>query len=285
MKIKIVLFVICGILLSGSNAFSQDSKFHIYLCLGQSNMEGNARIEPQDTININPRFKVLSTVDCSKSDRSKGNWYTAVPPLCRCGTGLTPADYFGRTMVENLPTKIKVGVINVAVGGCKIELFDKANYQSYVESSPSWLKNMVKEYDGNPYARLVEMAKIAQKSGVIKGILLHQGESNTNDTLWTKKVKLVYDNLMKDLNLNPKKVPLLAGEMVNTDQGGACASMNKIIATLPTVIPNSYIIPSTGCIGIKDHLHFSAEGYRELGRRYAEQMLSILGYKAKKAKK
>ncbi len=285
MKIKIVLFVICGILLSGSNAFSQDFKFHIYLCLGQSNMEGNARIEPQDTININPRFKVLSTVDCSKSDRSKGNWYTAVPPLCRCGTGLTPADYFGRTMVENLPTKIKVGVINVAVGGCKIELFDKYNYQSYVESSPSWLKNMVKEYDGNPYARLVEMAKIAQKSGVIKGILLHQGESNTNDTLWTKKVKLVYDNLMKDLNLNPKKVPLLAGEMVNTDQGGACASMNKIIATLPTVIPNSYIIPSTGCIGIKDHLHFSAEGYRELGKRYAAQMLSILGYKAKKTKK
>ena len=285
MKIKIVLFFICCILLSGSNAFSQDSKFHIYLCLGQSNMEGNARIEPQDTININPRFKVLSTVDCSKSDRSKGNWYTAVPPLCRCGTGLTPADYFGSTMVENLPTKIKVGVINVAVGGCKIELFDKYNYQSYVESSPSWLKNMVKEYDGNPYARLVEMAKIAQKSGVIKGILLHQGESNTNDTLWTKKVKLVYDNLMKDLNLNPKKVPLLAGEMVNTDQGGACASMNKIIATLPTVIPNSYIIPSTGCIGIKDHLHFSAEGYRELGKRYAAQMLSILGYKAKKTKK
>ena len=144
---------------------------------------------------------------------------------------------------------------------------------------------MVKKYEGNPYARLVEMAKIAQKSGVIKGILLHQGESNTNDTLWTKKVKLVYDNLMKDLNLNPKKVPLLAGEMVNTDQGGACASMNKIIATLPTVIPNSYIIPSTGCIGIKDHLHFSAEGYRELGKRYAAQMLSILGYKAKKTKK
>ena len=95
----------------------------------------------------------------------------------------------------------------------------------------------------------------------------------------------MYDNLMKDLNLNPKKVPLLAGEMVNTDQGGACASMNKIIATLPTVIPNSYIIPSTGCIGIKDHLHFSAEGYRELGKRYAAQMLSILGYKAKKTKK
>jgi len=89
----------------------------------------------------------------------------------------------------------------------------------------------------------------------------------------------VYDNLMKDLSLNPKNVPLLAGEVVNTDQGGACASMNKIIATLPLTITNSYVIPSIGCIGIQDHLHFSAEGYRKLGKRYASKMLSLFGYK------
>ena len=109
------------------------------------------------------------------------------------------------------------------------------------------MTNMVNEYDGDPYARLVEMAKLAQKDGVIKGILLHQGESNTNDTLWPKKVKIVYDNLMKDLNLNPKEVPLLSGEVVNEDQGGICASMNKIIAKLPETIPNSYVISSKGC--------------------------------------
>jgi hypothetical protein len=222
---------------------------------------------------------VLSTVDCDKKGRTKGNWYTAVPPLCRCNTGLTPADYFGRTLVAHLPEKVKVGVINVAIGGCKIELFDKSNYQSYVATAPSWMIGMINQYDGNPYGRLVEMAKIAQKSGVIKGILLHQGESNTNDTLWTKKVKLVYDNLMKDLKLNPKKVPLLAGELVNADQKGACASMNAIIATLPQVIPNAYVIPSAGCPGAPDRLHFTAEGYRELGKRYAAQMLSILKVK------
>ena len=67
--------------------------------------------------------------------------------------------------------------------------------------------------------------------------------------------------------------------MVNADQGGACASMNKIIATLPKTIPNSYVIPSSGCTGIPDHLHFTADGYRELGKRYAAQMLSLMGYK------
>src|SRR5690606_9598167 len=133
---------------------------------------------------------------------------------------------------------IKVGVINVSVGGCKIELFDKENYQSYVSSAPDWLKNMVKEYDGNPYARLVETAKLAQKDGVIKGILLHQGESNTGDAEWPMKVKRVYDNLISDLGLDPEKTPLLAGEMVSKEQGGRCASMNAIIAKLPETIPN-----------------------------------------------
>jgi hypothetical protein len=242
-------------------------------------MEGNARFEPQDTVGIDPRFQVLATLDCPNLGRTKGNWYTAVPPLCRCGTGLTPADYFGRTLLAKLPPKAKVGIINVAIGGCKIELFDKDNYESYIATAPDWMKNMVKDYDGNPYGRLVEIAKIAQKSGVIKGILLHQGESNTGDKEWPRKVKLVYDNLIKDLKLNPKKVPLLAGEVLNSDQNGACASMNAIIATLPQIIPNTYVVPSVGCEGIADHLHFSAAGYRELGKRYGQIMLSILGYK------
>ena len=257
---------------------SPKPKTYVFLSLGQSNMEGNAKIEPQDTINVNPGFQMMATVDCPDLGREKGKWYTAIPPLCRCNTGLTPTDYFGRTLVEQLPENIKVGVINVAVGGCKIELFDKTNYQTYVESAPDWLKNMVKEYDGNPYGRLVEMAKLAQKEGTIKGILLHQGESNTGDTLWTKKVKLVYDNLISDLGLNPEEVPLLAGEMVSANEGGMCASMNAIVNTLPEVIPNSYIISSEGCPAKSDQLHFTAEGYRMLGKRYAKKMLSILGY-------
>jgi len=275
MKNKLSLLFTVAVLFFGMNSSAQNKKFYVYLCIGQSNMEGNAKFEPQDTI-VNKRFQVLEAVDCDNLNRKKGEWYTAVPPLSRCTTGLTPADYFGREMIANLPEDVKVGVINVAVGGCKIELFDKDNYESYVSTSPQWLKSMVAQYDGNPYARLVEMAKIAKKDGVIKGILLHQGESNTNDTLWTKKVKLVYDNLLKDLNLKAESTPLLAGEVVNADQGGICASMNKIIATLPETIPNSYVISSSGCPDVADNLHFSAEGYRMLGKRYASKMLEIM---------
>lgn len=277
MKIRHELIVIAVLLFLNLRAFSQDPNFHIYLCLGQSNMEGAAKTEQQDSI-VNPRFQVMAAVDCSKNGRTKGHWYPAIPPLTRCNTNLGPADYFGRTMVEKLPEKVKVGVIVVAIGGCRIELFDKQNYQGYVETAPVWMKGMIKEYDGNPYGRLVEMAKLAQKEGVIKGILLHQGESNPNDSLWTLKVKGVYDNLMGDLNLDPTKVPLLAGETVNADQGGICAGFNPIIAALPETLPNSYVISSAGCADGPDNLHFSAAGYRELGRRYAEKMLALMGY-------
>ncbi|HEV8283134.1 MAG TPA: sialate O-acetylesterase [Chitinophagaceae bacterium] len=275
------VLILFGLLCLRAITFSQDSKFYIFLCFGQSNMEGNARVEAQDST-VDNSFQVMEAINCPNLGREKGKWYAAVPPLCRCLTGLTPADYFGRTLVENLPKDIRIGVINVSVGGCKIELFDKDHYQSYVSIAPSWMIGMINAYDGNPYVRLVEMAKLAQKDGVIKGILLHQGEANTGDSSWPQKVKLVYDNLLHDLNLNPNSLPLLAGELVNADQGGACASMNKIIATLPQAIPNAYIISSAGCPQRGDNLHFTAAGYRELGKRYGLKMLSLLGYTTNK---
>ena len=275
---KVKIFLLAVLLLLTSNIFSQDPNFYIYLCFGQSNMEGQGTIETQDKI-VDSRFHVMQAVDCSNLGRMKGSWYTAIPPLTRCWSGLSPADYFGRMMVENLPDSIRIGVINVSVAGCKIELFDKENYQNYVSGvTEDWLKNIINEYNGNPYAYLVELAQLAQKEGVIKGILLHQGESNTSDSKWPTKVKGVYDNLINDLQLSSDSVPLLAGEVVHADQGGKCASMNSIIDKLPQTIPNSYVISSSGCTAATDSLHFNSAGYRKIGIRYAIKMLSLLGY-------
>jgi alpha-L-fucosidase 2 len=242
-------------------------------------MEGFPGIEEQDKTGVDERFKVFATVDFPKQERTKGNWYPATPPLCRPSTGLCPADYFGRTMVSNLPPSIKVGVVNVSVAGCKIELFEQASYQSYASNAAPWMKNIVKAYGGNPYQHLVDNAKLAQKDGVIKGILLHQGESNNNDKHWPNKVKGIYDSLLKDLNLKAEDVPLLVGGLVPADQNGACASMNKIIAELPQTILTAHFVSSDGCAGRPDHLHFAPAGYRELGTRYGLKMLSLLDHK------
>ncbi|MBB6050582.1 sialate O-acetylesterase [Armatimonas rosea] len=255
----------------------QDKNFYVFLSLGQSNMEGFPGIEEQDKGPVSERFQVLAAVDFPSQKREKGRWYTATPPLCRPNAGIGPSDYFGRTLVEKLPAQIKVGIVNVSVAGCKLELFDKDHAAEYATTAPGWMKGIIAAYGGNPYLRLVELGKLAQKDGVIKGILLHQGESNTGDKDWPKNVKALYESLLKDLSLKPEDVPLLAGELVHKDQGGACASMNPIIGELPKLIPTAHVISSAGCPSRPDHLHFTPTGYRELGKRYAQKMLSLLG--------
>lgn len=241
-------------------------------------MEGFPGLEEQDKGPVEARFQVLAAVDFPQLRREKGHWYTATPPLARPGGGIGPADYFGRTLVAQLPSPIKVGVVNVAVAGCKLELFDPERAADYAATAPGWMKGIIAAYGGNPYRHLLELAMLAQKEGVIKGILLHQGESNTNDKDWPLKVKALYTSLLKDLKLKPDEVPLLVGELVGKDQNGACASMNALISELPKTIPTAHVISSVGCAARPDRLHFTPAGYRELGKRYGQKMLTLLGY-------
>ena len=257
----------------GEQAAGPDPNFHVYLAFGQSNMEGFPGIAAEDKSGVDPRFRMLAAVDFASLGRRRGQWYDAIPPLCRSSTGLCPADYFGRTMVAAMPEHVKVGVVNVAVAGCKIELFDKDTYQAYAATVAPWMTNIITQYGGSPYQRLLDMAKGAQLNGVIKGILLHQGESNTNDVNWPNKVRKIYRDLISDLKA--EEIPLLAGETVGADQRGATASMNAIIAELPKVVATSHVISSKDCECRPDRLHFTAAGYRELGKRYAEKMLTL----------
>jgi len=254
-----------------------DPNFHIYLCIGQSNMEGAGQIEPIDRTDVPERFKMMAAVDFSSPSRTKYNWYTAVPPLVRQGTGLCPVDWFGRAMVDNLPENIKIGVVCVAIGGCKIEHLDKDFDDAALANEPDWFKSFMSAYDNHPYQVLLACAKKAQEQGVIKGILLHQGESNNCDQQWPAKVKKVYTDLLNDLGLKAADVPLLAGEVVTTAQGGACGAHNGIIATLPQTIPTAHVVSAGNLEQKGDGLHFTSHAYRVLGGRYAVAMLKTMG--------
>lgn len=265
-------------LLSTNARAEVDPNFYIYLCIGQSNMEGQGTIEDCD-LSPDERFQMMSTLDCGT--RKLGQWYRAVPPLARCDTRLCPADYFGRTMVANLDEGKRVGVVVVAIGGIKIDLYDPDGWQSYVNSmTEGWQINSVNAYGGNPLARLIECAKEAQKSGVIKGILLHQGESDAYSDAWVQKVKKVYENLLTELNLKAEDVPLIAGEVGSADQNGGCAHANPTINRLPNTIPTAHVVSSVGCTLQSDNIHFDSQGYRKLGRRYAKTMLATMGIEA-----
>ena len=279
MKQKLLLMLVC--FLASLTANAQDPNFYIFLCFGQSNMEGAARPEPQDLQGVSQRFLLMPAVDDPQRGRKIGEWCQALPPLCRPNTGLTPVDYFGRTLTENLPENIRVGVIHVAIGGIRIEGFMPDEIPNYIKTAPGWMIGMLKAYNDNPYERLVTLAKKAQKDGVIKGVLMHQGESNTGDPEWANKVQNVYDHLLGDLQLKPEEVPLLAGEVVQANGEGQCIAMNKQIDELPKTLHTSQVISSTGCSNGPDKLHFDAAGYRELGRRYGEKMLELMGYQVR----
>ena len=246
-------------------------KFQIYLCFGQSNMAGDAPAEASD-MEVDSRFRTLETSNGTLT-RSKGQWYTATPPIISQGnyTQVGIADYFGRTMVQALPADYQIGVVNVAVNGADIRAF----MSELAETCNPWHTDYFAKYDNDPYKRLVDMAEIAQQSGVIKGILLHQGEANCGDPEWPNYVKIVYERLLHDLHLNAAEVPLLVGEVVNATENGDCAAHNEVIAQVPSVIPTAHVISSAGCPG---KLHFTRDGYRILGKRYALKMLELLGY-------
>ena len=280
MKRNLMLTALIAVMtLLSTNARAEvDPNFYIYLCIGQSNMEGQGTIEDCD-LSPDERFQMMSTLDCGT--RKLGQWYRAVPPLARCDTRLCPADYFGRTMVANLDEGKRVGVVVVAIGGIKIDLYDPDGWQSYVNSmTDGWQINSVNAYGGNPLARLIECAKEAQKSGVIKGILLHQGESDAYNDAWIQKVKKVYENLLAELNLKAEDVPLIAGEVGSADQNGGCAHANPTINRLPKTIPTAHVVSSVGCTLQSDNIHFDSQGYRKLGRRYAKTMLATMGIEA-----
>ncbi len=256
-----------------------DPNFYIYLCFGQSNMEGNAAAESMDQT-VDARFRLLATCDFSNPSRTKGNWYVAKPPLVNSMAGkLGPTDYFGRTMVAALPSNVRIGVVPVAMGGSPIEMFDKDKYAQKLAQNPNeWWATIAKNcYGGNPYGRLIEMAKKAQEVGIIKGILLHQGCSNNGDPNWPNMVKKIYNDMLTDLGLSADSVPLFVGETLRQENGGSCYGHNVQVNRMPSVVPTSHVISSEDLPGNgQDSWHFSALGYRMLGKRYAFAALELM---------
>ena len=266
-----------------------DPNFYIYICFGQSNMEGNAQWEAQDVGNVDPRFQMLATCNFTSPKRTLGEWYTAECPIVSPVGKLGPSDYFGRTMVKELPDK-KVGVIAVAMGGSPIEMFDKDLYeQKYKDNYNEWWAQIARNYYGeNPYGRIIEMAKKAQQVGVIKGILLHQGCSNCGDPNWPGMVKKIYKDMLSDLGLRAADVPIFVGEVEHkgeAPQSGGCESHNVQVNRIPEVIPTGHVVSAEGLPGNgKDPWHFSAAGYRTLGKRYAEKVLDVMNHPEKYTK-
>jgi hypothetical protein len=245
-----------------------DPNFFLFLLFGQSNMEGVPLPEAQDRVE-NPRVKVLAYDNCPGLNRVYNQWYTASPPLHSCGLGVGPGDYFGKALADAYPNAT-IGLIPNAISGVDIDFFRKG----VVSSRRGEFRIPPDNQKSSAYDLIIERARLAQQVGVIKGIIFHQGESDSGGALqaaWPGKVQGIVNDLRTDLGLG--NVPFLAGELLYT---GCCVGMNTTVNQLPNQITNAFAISANGLVGV-DNFHFNLPGQRELGGRYGARMIQALG--------
>ena len=286
--------------------YKLQGEFHVYLAFGQSNMQGPGAIRSQDKEGISDRFRIMNVVANRYAgvSREKHVLYKAAPPLIipdanlinylGLSIGLTPVDYFGRVLAEKAGGNITIGVIAVANGDMALAAFHKTKGNDYymgkgtLGGRPSQTEMQgMQRYKGAGYANMYDAiilnAKIAQREGgIIKGIIVHQGESGAGlDNIdWDELLKEIYDDMLSDLGLAPDSIPILLGQTWNGgsgNTGGALSSEDRI----KQILPNAWIISSLGASGRTgqgqpDNIHFGSAGLELLGRRYGEKMAELV---------
>jgi hypothetical protein len=241
-----------------------DENFFVFLLIGQSNMEGAPKPEPDDLVE-NSRVLALAYDDCPKLGRVHDRWYTARAPLHGCYAGVGPGDAFGRAAAAAFP-KATIGLVPAAISGVDIDFFRKG----VVSKRRKEFRIPPDDHFEGAYEWLLGRARVAQQSGRIRGVLFHQGESDTGNAEWLDKVSGMVADLRADLGLGP--VPFVAGELLH---GGCCSVHNALVNRIPRGIQSSFVVSAQGLNGM-DQAHFDLAGQRELGKRYADQMLAAL---------
>jgi hypothetical protein len=216
---------------------------HIYLLIGQSNMAGRAPITDKESGPIKGCF-LLNGEDA---------WEAAENPLNRYSTirkgldmqKLNPGYGFAEAMIEK-NSKTSIGLVVNAKGGSKIEEWSKGT---------------------KFYAEAIRRTKEAQKTGTLKGILWHQGESNEgNPDGYLEKLTTLITDLRKDLDM--PDLPFVAGQVNNVP------AINDQIAKLPKSLPATGFVSSDG-LKAMDRWHFDNASMKLLGTRYAEEILKL----------
>jgi hypothetical protein len=117
------------------------------------------------------------------------------------------------------------------------------------------------------------------KAGTLKGILWHQGESDSKQGLaevYEKKLHDLVSRFRKELNAS--KVPFIAGQMGIFEERPWSESkkrVDQVHRELPMKLKLAGFVDAKGLDHKGDKVHFDASSYRELGRRYAKAFLRL----------
>ena len=272
MRITSVTLLPLVFLLSASLSAQESSvnlpakkNFHLFLLAGQSNMAGRGTIEEQDKV-AHPRILMLS------ADRE---WVPAVAPIHFdkpvAGVGLGKS--FALALAEADPD-ITIGLIPAACGGSPIESWEPGGYHIQTHSPP--------------YDDAVSRTRTALKDGVLKGILWHQGESDSREgrsRQYQKKLRTLFERFRKEFD--DPALPIMVGQLGQFPAkpwDEHRKRVNKAHQEVVDYLRQMSFVSSEGLTPMADNTHFDSRSLRLFGQRYADAFIGDASVVDKKFK-
>lgn len=241
---------------SQETALPPRESFHLFLLVGQSNMAGRGVVEPEDKT-PHPRVLMLT---------KEGRWAPATDPMHfdKPAAGVGLGKTFGRIIAEARPG-VTIGLIPCAVGGSPIDTWVPGALDAATST--------------HPWDDMMKRARTALTAGTLKGILWHQGESDSKPELapaYEAKLHALIARFRKDLSA--PEVPFIAGQMgrfADVPWDSAKSRVDQAHQALPGKVPHTAFVSAEGLKHKGDKVHFDSAALRELGKRYAEAFLKL----------
>jgi hypothetical protein len=231
------------------------AKFDLYLLIGQSNMAGRGKVEKEDQT---PHPQVFAL---NKDDQ----WVPAIAPLHsdKPNAGVGPGLAFGKALADE-HRDASIGLIPCAAGGSPISVWKKDAYWSQTKSKP--------------YDETLRRVALAKKRGVLKGILWHQGESDSNEKearLYADRLADLVTRLRRDLEA--PNVPILVGGLSEPlrAKNEYARTVDQALREFAKKEKHAAYVESDKLTLMADNTHFDAASAREFGKRYAKALLEL----------
>jgi len=231
--------------------------FHLYLLAGQSNMAGRGVIDPEDNT-AHPRVFMLS---------KNGTWIPAIHPIHYdkpvAGAGLALA--FAKEIADR-NQQISIGLIPAACGGSPISIWEPGAYFDATDS--------------HPYNDAITRTKQAMESGALKGVLWHQGESDSKPQLaenYKGNLVLLIERFRKDFKA--PTLPFIIGQLGRFPDAPWSDERERVDQShreISREVPKVAFVSSEGLSSKGDNLHFNSESLRVFGKKYAKETLKIM---------
>ena len=278
---KTIRWIVIGVVSASLKAAADNwqipakkADFHVFLLMGQSNMAGGDKEEhllPEDKQPV-PHIVYIPTLSTKNFA-----WKPAAHPLHvrpnrpkSFGLGLP----FAQQYLKDHPG-VTVGLIPVAFGG---HCIDKLNIGTPV------------------YEDAMKKAAFAAERGTIKGILWHQGESDTvgeeRPNSYAEKLYKLIADVRTDLQI--KDLPFIVGDLAELygigetrdratpEKVAQIEKVRDVLKSLPEKVANTGFV-DTRWLTYSDSpkcTHFDRASYIILGKRYADIYEKLTGKQA-----